>query len=88
MENCGTVVLGCTHFNYFKPSFRRVLGEGLHFADGNEGTVNQVLRVMPENVSEDESGVEYWFSGEEPDEEGYKKIEGCMKRLDEVFEIN
>ena len=40
------LVLGCTHFNYFKDSFARLLPEGTRIVDGNEGTVNQLLRRL------------------------------------------
>jgi glutamate racemase len=46
MEQYGTVVLGCTHFNYFKNAFINVFGRHIHFVDGNRGTVNQVLRRL------------------------------------------
>ncbi|MBR0085195.1 MAG: glutamate racemase [Lachnospiraceae bacterium] len=39
-------VLGCTHFNYFKDTFREVLPEHIALVDGNEGTVNQLLRKV------------------------------------------
>jgi glutamate racemase len=46
MEQYGTVVLGCTHFNYFKNAFINVFGRHIHLVDGNRGTVNQVLRRL------------------------------------------
>ena len=39
-------VLGCTHFNYFKDTFRKVLPKEVALIDGNEGTVNQLLRKV------------------------------------------
>jgi glutamate racemase len=84
----GTVVLGCTHFNYFKNVFKQIFGERVHFVDGNEGTVRQLIRVMPNNAEQTESGVEYYFSGEKPDEAGKRKIEECIKQLNAVYDIN
>lgn len=46
MEQYGTVVLGCTHFNYFKNAFINAFGRHIHFVDGNRGTVNQMLRKL------------------------------------------
>lgn len=43
LEDYASLVLGCTHFNYFKSSFRKVLPEWIHFVDGNEGTVRRLM---------------------------------------------
>lgn len=39
-----TVVLGCTHFNYFKDSFNRILPEDIAMIDGSSGTVHNLHR--------------------------------------------
>lgn len=49
LEQYAAVVLGCTHFNYFKEHFRRAFPEEIHFVDGNEGTLRQLIRVLGEN---------------------------------------
>lgn len=38
------IVLGCTHFNYFKDTLRRLLPKTVGFVDGNEGTVDELAR--------------------------------------------
>ena len=38
------IVLGCTHFNYFKDTLRRLLPKTIRFVDGNEGTVEELAR--------------------------------------------
>jgi len=40
------VVLGCTHFNYFKPLYGEFFGEGTRFFDGNHGTIAHVADVL------------------------------------------
>lgn len=40
----GAVVLGCTHFLYFKSHLRQVLPEGVVILDGNTGTVAHLKR--------------------------------------------
>ena len=39
------VVLGCTHFTYFRDSFRAFLGD-VHIIDGTAGTVNRLISVL------------------------------------------
>ncbi len=46
LSGYSALVLGCTHFNYFKDTFRKVLPEHIALIDGNEGTVNQLLRKV------------------------------------------
>ncbi len=66
-ENYSAVVLGCTHFAYFRDSFREVLGD-IDIIDGTVGTVNRLKYIM-ETLgytpcdNGDESAVEYYASG-------------------------
>ena len=41
-----SVVLGCTHFNYFKESMRKIIPEHVIFVDGIEGTVNHLIHEI------------------------------------------
>ncbi len=46
LEQYGELVLGCTHFNYFKDTFRASAAAGIHIIDGSLGTVRQLMRVL------------------------------------------
>lgn len=48
MGDFQTVVLGCTHFIYFKQVFRRLLGPNIDIIDGNRGTVNMLVKTLEE----------------------------------------
>lgn len=89
LSSYGTVVLGCTHFNYFKNEFQKLFPNVPHFVDGNEGTVRQMMRVLSLSTQTDGTGMtEYYFSGKPVDESGLKRIHSCMMQLDRVFDIN
>ena len=45
MSHYAALVLGCTHFVYFRPLFRALLGEDIALIDGNEGTVRRLADV-------------------------------------------
>jgi len=80
LEQYSSLVLGCTHFNFFKDSFRRVLPESVKFVDGNEGTVNQLIREL-DRCGLHEHGrqsVEYHVSGKYTPEH----ISALFARLD------
>jgi glutamate racemase len=67
LDKYGELVLGCTHFNYFKDSFRELLPECVKLIDGSVGTINQLARVL--NIATDnleykgDANVKYFYSG-------------------------
>lgn len=85
------LVLGCTHFNYFKDSFRALLPPNVRITDGNEGTVNELLRRL-EKIGALENlphSVEYFYSGRAvTGEKELTRLENYLKRLDEMYPIN
>ena len=89
LKNYTAVVLGCTHFNYFKETLRKVFPEYIHFVDGNEGTVNQLIRVTGVDADGSRNGLEpkvtYYYSGKKVSEEEAAEIENYMRQLDKVY---
>ena len=43
-KNFSSLVLGCTHFNYFKDTLKKLLPPHVKILDGNAGTVNELIR--------------------------------------------
>ncbi|MGN0404680.1 MAG: glutamate racemase [Bariatricus sp.] len=91
LEDYAAVVLGCTHFNYFKQNFRDVFPVEIHFVDGNEGTLRQLIRVLPERMNEQKEenlpSVQYFFSGVPADDAQMELVKLCMQRLNEMYDI-
>ena len=56
------VVLGCTHFLYFRDSFRRFF-PGADIIDGNEGTVRRLLDLIDAKPTGAPPTVRYFESG-------------------------
>lgn len=46
LSQYGTVVLGCTHFPFFKSSITKVFGEGAEIIDGSAGTVRYMKKIL------------------------------------------
>jgi glutamate racemase len=65
LDNYSALILGCTHFNYFKDSYRRIFPEDIIFIDGSIGTVNHLKNILEERgLLENNTGtVEYYQSG-------------------------
>ena len=80
----GSLVLGCTHFNYFKDSFHQLLPH-VHLLDGNRGTINYLMKnIELENL---ESSVEYYYSAKRVSGEELKRIELYLERLKNMKDI-
>ncbi len=47
------LVLGCTHFNYFKPLYKEILGEDINLFDGNAGTIRHLSDVLGIKIKND-----------------------------------
>jgi glutamate racemase len=85
LSNYGTVVLGCTHFTFFKDMIRKLLPEGVDIIDGNIGTVNNLKRILEEmNSLDDGNGkIEFYNSGIRVEEqEKLRHYKELMKQLD------
>ena len=77
-----SVVLGCTHFLYFTDAFRRLLPAAVRLVDGNDGTVNQLLRVVGPCTGG--GSVTFFDSGRPASPESLKKTRRLLERLDEL----
>lgn len=58
-EEYSSIVLGCTHFNYFKQCFRKILPSTIHFIDGIEGTIHRLMQQLKIEGSEAEESIDY-----------------------------
>lgn len=97
------LVLGCTHFNYFKDTFRMLMPAHIHMIDGSLGTVRQLMRVLDarkellEPLSEssvdwerfrNDIHVRYYESGREiTDRAKLEKIKQLHERLEMMRKI-
>ncbi len=92
LKNFSSVVLGCTHFNYFKDTMRKLLPENVKILDGNEGTLNRLIQLTnlkPEPATKKFPSVKYFYSGRQvtsPEES--ERLKNYLRRLDEMYLIN
>ena len=84
------LVLGCTHFNYFKDTLRRILPINMRLVDGNEGTVRELMRHLPADyaLSDAVGTTSYFYSGRRvTDSSELERLDFCLKRLAAMYEI-
>ena len=89
------LVLGCTHFNYFKDSFSRILPSGARIVDGNGGTVNHLLRrigaspslLCGDTVDSIVKRTGFFSSGRQMTAGEIERVKKCLYRLEEMEKI-
>ncbi|MDY4743162.1 MAG: glutamate racemase [Lachnospira sp.] len=68
LNDYSELVLGCTHFNYFKDSFAKIFPDDLEIIDGNMGVSNNLRNTIVKNglFTDADKGrkgsVEYYYS--------------------------
>lgn len=90
LSEYSSIVLGCTHFNYFKDNFRKVLPDQIRFIDGNKGTVNRLLDELAaiNGFEKNSQKVSYFYSGQKVTEiNELNCIRNYLERLDRMIEI-
>ena len=90
LKNFSSLVLGCTHFNYFKDTMRELLPNNISFVDGNEGTLKELMRRLNLSSSTTSSipKVDYYFSGRKVNNaEQLDRIKIYLDRLDSMIKI-
>ncbi|BAL82212.1 putative glutamate racemase [Selenomonas ruminantium subsp. lactilytica TAM6421] len=88
LSKYSALVLGCTHFNYFKDTLRTLLPDNVAFVDGNEGTTNELIRRLKErNLLEHlPQQVEYFYSGRKvTDMVELERLQKCLGRLEKMY---
>lgn len=50
LDEYGAVVLGCTHFIWYREIFREILPPDMQILDGNAGTIRQLMRRLNGNI--------------------------------------
>ena len=85
-----SLVLGCTHFNYFKDTFREILPGNVSLVDGNGGTVRELIRRLKERnlLEKNAPSTEYYYSGHRvQDKEELHRLESYLQRLGRMYAL-
>jgi glutamate racemase len=87
LDNYGTIVLGCTHFSFYKDMFRKLLPANIDIIDGNSGTVKNLKNTLEKINSVDEGSgrITFYNSGIKVDDsDELEKYNELFKRLDKI----
>ena len=89
-EKFSSLVLGCTHFNYFKDTFRKILPSHVKILDGNAGTVNELIRRanLKSSLTTNHYSLTTYYSGRKVLEATeLLRLKKFLRRLDEMEAI-
>lgn len=81
------LVLGCTHFNYFKDTFREVFPQQTSILDSCAGTVHHLAKILKESGMPESRAcsVAYYRSGRKVTEpESLRQMDCLLRRLDKM----
>lgn len=81
LADYSAVVLGCTHFIWYRDLFSELLPDGVEVLDGNAATVRQLMRKLNGNICDDgEGSLAIHLTG--------KRREDVINFLEEVLPVN
>ncbi|MNM67619.1 Glutamate racemase 2 [compost metagenome] len=86
-----TIVLGCTHFSYYKNIFRKLFSSDVNIIDGNNGTAKNIKKVLEEinSLNEGNGNISFYCSGVKVENKAkLNDFYNLFKRLDAIKEIN
>ncbi|WP_454054092.1 glutamate racemase [Clostridium sp. Marseille-Q7071] len=87
LNNYETIVLGCTHFSFYKNVFKKLLPSNTNIIDGNIGTVKNLKRTLKEmnSLNEGNGNVTFFNSGFKiEDKTKLDKYSKLFKILDDI----
>lgn len=81
LEEFGTLVLGCTHFIYFKEIIRRVLPKHIDIIEGNIGTINNLIsKLKGVNMQKGTGSIEFYSSGKKSNKEEFQEYLSFLQK--------
>lgn len=83
------LVLGCTHFNYFKDTLRSLLPKTVSLIDGNDGTIRELKRRLKlKDIDNKTFNIEYFYSGRKVEDKSEReRLQRCLHRLEKMRKI-
>lgn len=65
LNRYGTIVLGCTHFIFFRNILKKIIPENIDIIDGNTGTINHLKKVLDdkEKLKSGKGKIKWYCSG-------------------------
>ncbi len=82
LSRYGAVVLGCTHFLFFKKFMEQVLPPEIRIVDGNAGTVNNLKNRLGANLNDGPGSITFYLSGQAADAATFEQYLECLEEVE------
>ena len=81
LRNYSALVLGCTHFPFFKEILSQVFPKDIQIIDGSIGVANRLKNILEENdlIGNTNLEIEYYYSGRIATDK--EKLEELLKKI-------
>ena len=81
LQDYSEIVLGCTHFPFFKKEIKEVVPQSISIIDGSKGVANRLKNILQDNnlLGNNNLKIEYYYSGRKV--EDITKLENMLKSL-------
>ncbi len=78
-----TVVLGCTHFVFFRHLIANILGPEIRIIDGNQGTAQHLANILKKKISATGKGprLTFYSSGVKDSEERVRQLSALLSQI-------
>ena len=82
LEEYSQIVLGCTHFPFFKKTIQKLFPENTEIIDGSYGVANRLKNILQENdlLGTNNFEIDYYYSGRRVEDK--KELEKFDRLLD------
>ncbi|MGS2762468.1 glutamate racemase [Sinomicrobium sp. M5D2P9] len=77
-----SIVLGCTHFIFFREQIRKLIPGHIRILDGNEGTVNNLMTKIDVISAPEEKKIDYYISGDKAEAGYFEKYLDYLSETD------
>ena len=87
LKDYQTLVLGCTHFIFFKDMIQKLVTKEISIIDGNEGTIRHLQNILrtKKSLNQGSGKVEFYNSGVIAKEgEDLERYQILFRRLKEI----
>lgn len=81
LEHYGAIVLGCTHFPYYRGHLRSVVPEHIELIDGSVGTVNRLKHMLVSNGTRGGGTGDIQFLSSLPGSEEQERLKRALSIL-------
>ncbi len=80
-----SLVLGCTHFIYYKSQIKKLIHPSIKIIDGNTGTVKRMVSLLGPDPQQSKSKLSYYISGKKKKTKKLQPYLAYLKKMEGLY---